>query len=241
MQPSTPSTPIVGASTARAVTVPQRLPGTGRMRIAMKPGARVDLRASRQLDCTCERPSVPCARRVNRAAPWPLALPSCVCGWCPRGSRPRPPAWQAAGHTTRRTSAGAAASARGRPFASARTAPACRAAGPRAASCSACSAGRRSSHHRRGGEWRRCPACRPRAPTRPNQVPWNGLKLLGICQFPGSQAEYQRSPDPASGGGYPSAQRRRRGGGRRGASLARRLAAATTHLVPALVHNSIEG
>jgi len=30
----------------------------------------------------------------------------------------------------------------------------------------------------------------------PSSIYWNGLKLLRICQFPGSQAEYQRSLDP---------------------------------------------
>src|SRR5687768_2704146 len=29
----------------------------------------------------------------------------------------------------------------------------------------------------------------------PSSIYWNGLKLLRICQFPGSQAEYQRSLD----------------------------------------------
>lgn len=29
----------------------------------------------------------------------------------------------------------------------------------------------------------------------PSSIYWNGLKLLQICQFPGSQAEYQRSLD----------------------------------------------
>ncbi len=35
----------------------------------------------------------------------------------------------------------------------------------------------------------------------PSSIYWNGLKLLGICQFPGSQAEYQRSLDRRAAAG----------------------------------------
>lgn len=35
----------------------------------------------------------------------------------------------------------------------------------------------------------------------PSSIYWNGLKLLRICQFPGSQAEYHRSLDRRTGAG----------------------------------------